>query len=167
MSDKSKSFHGLRHENIRITELDAFRSLSSFSFRECKDCRISVEVPCASVFLHGLNFCSVTVSGVLGSIQVSDCSSSTIQGFCSQLRITDCKDIIVEVQTNSSTAIDNSAGIRISPPCIIAKDSHFAISANHLGWDVENLMKSTKWRDVRDFNCLSGDSTNWSFTSIN
>ena len=164
--DFAESFEGIEKQNLRVTEQDIDESLRSFSFRDCKNCTVAIEVPCASVFLHGMESCTVTVSAALGSIQMSDCVSTDIQGFCGQLRITDSRDIVVEVQTNSSTAIVNSKGIKVSRPPTIDSGSHFAHSILRLGWDLNTMVSSRKWRDVRDFNCLSENSTNWSFLSL-
>lgn len=164
--DVSKSFEGIVSQNLRVTKQDIAESLRSFSFRDCRNCTVSIEVPCASVFLHGMDSCRVTVSAALGSIQISDCVSTDIQGFCGQLRITDSRHILVEVQTTSSTAIVNSKGIKVSRPPTIDSGSHFAQSILRLGWDLNTMVSSRNWRDIRDFNCLSENSTNWSFFAI-
>ena len=157
----AKSFEGYVSQNIRITALDD--PICSYSFRNCEDCIVSIEVPCSSLFLHGMRSCTITVCGVQGSIQISNSNALKIKGFCGQLRLTECIDILLEIQTNSSTALVNSRGIQISPPPTIQRGSVFYKAMEVFKWDHEYLMSSSKWRDVTDFNCLTGVSPNWSF----
>jgi hypothetical protein len=116
--------------------------------------------------LHAYNLvaCSIFIHGVRGSVHVSNSSGTSIKGYCSQLRITDCDDIEVHVQTFSSTALVNSRNIRVGAPLDISSgSSHGNPNLDSIGFNKQEFLLSSRWKNVKDFDCPTGNSPNWSF----
>jgi hypothetical protein len=105
--------------------------------------------------------------GVKGSIHVNGCESLHIEGFCSQLRISECRQLTLHVQTNSSTAIVDSTGIAIGQPPDEGDDERLLPVLRAIGLASESYIHSRKWMNVKDFNWLGDNSKNWHFITEN
>lgn len=123
--------------------------------------------PFSGVYLYNLTGCTVHLSAVKGSVQVSNCVDTVISGFCSQLRITDSSGLTLYFQTNSSTALVNSQNISIGSPPRILERIAYDTALRLTGLDSGEYVNSSKWRNVSDFDNLTAKSPNWKFISEN
>ena len=160
ISDKTNQHVKLSEHFLNPSNVD---TLVCVTISNCDDCSIDVDVPCGALFIHGLRSCIVKAGGVQGSIQLAYSSKSTIEGFCLQLRITDSAELTIRVQTNSSTALVNCRGIQFGSPHLIESHMSLLHVFELVNLDVESYTTSEKWKEVRDFDDLSGSNSNWKF----
>jgi hypothetical protein len=113
-----------------------------------------------------VNESKLIVMGVKGSVNAHNCGSIEVEGFCSQLRLSNCSDVTLHVQTNSCTALVDSRGVRVGAPPNVPEESPMRPVLDLLGVDIESFNQSAKWRNVKDFNCLGGNSPNWQFITV-
>lgn len=140
------------------------RENASMTIRDCRNTEFIMDEPLQLLHAYNLVGCSIFIHGVRGSVHVSNSSGTSIKGYCSQLRITDCNDIEVRVQTFSSTALVNSRNIRVgAPPEISSGSSHGNPNLDLIGFNKKEFLMSSRWKNVKDFDCLSENSPNWSF----
>ena len=136
---------------------------ASITIRDCNNTEFIFDEPLQLLHAYNLVGCSIFIHGVRGSVHVSNSSGTSIKGYCSQLRITDCNDIEVRVQTYSSTALVNSRNIRVGAPLEISESSHGNPNPDSIGFNKKEFLMSSRWKNVKDFDCLTENSPNWSF----
>lgn len=140
--------------------------IGSITIRDCSDTEFIIDEPIQLLHVYNVVGCSICIHGVRGSVHVSHSSRTSIRGYCSQMRLTDCDDIEVRVQTFSSTALVNSRNIKVGPPPeISAEPSRGNRTLESLGFNKREFLVSDRWKNVKDFECLSVLSPNWSFVS--
>ena len=119
--ENNMSLSGLHGADISLSSkitpyLGGIEGLRALTLRDCRDCRLRVDVPLSLLNLYHIENCKITVFGVKGAIHLLRCSESSVEGFCNQLRITDSSSLMLHVQTRSSTALANSTGIKVGAP---------------------------------------------------
>lgn len=132
--------------------------LPSVIISECTGCDIHLDIPLGALYIHELVNCKIRFDGVQSSVNVVKSSQCSFSGYCSQMRITECNDVAVFVQTNSSTALAQCGNIRIGKPPLPTLHVLEKIKLSD-----SEYMFSDKWKRVNDFDCLGGQSTNWIF----
>jgi hypothetical protein len=163
---------GITNKQILLSKhqqsgMDDEHILRSFTFRDCINCIIICDIPLSGLHLYNVIGSRLVVMGVKGSIHVNGCESLHIEGFCSQLRISECRQLTLHVQTNSSTAIVDSTGIAIGQPPDEGDDERLLPVLRAIGLASESYIHSRKWMNVKDFNWLGDNSKNWHFITEN
>jgi hypothetical protein len=103
---------------------------------------------------------------VKGPVSVISCKQLTIFGFCSQLRLTDCLSIEVNVQTASSSALVNCSEVDVFPPPMVEPASSQESLLTLIGVNRDDYSKSTKWKSVADFDSLTGSLGNFTLHEL-
>ena len=170
ISDTSSviTISGLSSARLRVREYLDERCLKSrgseaLVLRDCSACEIFVDIPMGAVHMVNLHDCQVALAAIKGSVHARNTRSTSMQGFCGQLRITDSETLTLGVQTQSSTALANCRDIRVVHPPDISSDGAFEACLETAGMLNDEYVHSDKWRNIKDFDCLSGSSPNWSF----
>ena len=142
-----------------------YSTIDAISVSQCENSILTFDKPLKSLNLFNLSDCTVTAYGVSGSIHMLNCRNVRLIGFCGQLRISSSNYIEVFVQTASSTALVNSRGIRIGRPVQPITDMRITEVLQHLNLANPEYLGSCRWKNVKDFDCLSQTafSANWSF----
>ena len=145
--------------------LDRHR-LKHLVIRECARVTVNSVVAFGSAQFFGVEDSLIDFSAVKGSVSLTSCKNLTIRGFCGQLRLTDCSNLNIFVQTSSSTALVNSKDIRVYPPPDVSPGTPTEYCLKNLGMNEETYMKSTKWANVVDFDSLGNTAGNFSIHQV-
>jgi hypothetical protein len=165
-TDTILAVYGLDKSDISLSSYHGIQATKSknldvLTIRDCNRSRIVVDIPLGSLHVFNCSECSITICGVRGSVHVQGCEKSAIAGFCGQLRLTECFALDISVQTNSSCALSSSRAIKIHrPPDVISVDA-ITPCLIECGLFSEDFFSSSKWMNVKDFDCLHGQSPNW------
>lgn len=132
-----------------------------FFMRDCKSV-----IVCSSVCVGSaqvVNCSGGSIDGLVskGSVSLTSCNDMKISGWCSQLRLTDCKNIQISFQTASSTALVNCRDICVLPPPVVQPESVADDLLRQAGLNTAAYLDSCKWMDIADFDSLPGTAKNF------
>lgn len=158
-----RSTHIYLRDHLKGKGLE-FNDTEALVIRDCVGCEIMVDLPVGTVHIVNVQHCQVTLCAVKSSVHVRNTTTSTIIGFCGQLRVTDSGNLLLCVQTGSSTALANCTQIRVQSPPDISTNDAFTDCLARLDLLNDTFLFSERWKNVRDFDCLFGASENWKFS---
>ena len=141
--------------SIRIPDdIQADDRLKHLLIRDCSRTNIESGRPFESAQIICVEDSNIHFCAVRGSLSLTACRNVTIEGYCSQLRLTDCTAVNIRVQTASSTALVNSSDVRVFRPVEVLPESQLYEQLRKLNMHTQDYMKSEKWRTVVDFGSL-------------
>lgn len=134
-------------------------SQSSYTVRNCSRSSIVVDIPVAGLYLYDLQSCQIVFSCVRGSVNIGQSQACSVEGFCGQLRLTDCEDTRINVQVKSRTALVNCRNMTVGPPAEV--DANTRECMKSLDMDDIKYITSDRWQDVDDFDLVGDRKRNW------
>lgn len=134
-------------------------SQSSYTVRNCSRSVIVVDIPVAGLYFYDLQGCDIMFSCVRGSVNIGQSQACSVEGFCGQLRLTDCEDTRINVQVKSRTALVNCRNMTVGPPPEV--DANTRVCMKSLDMDDIEYITSYRWRDVDDFDLVGDRKRNW------
>ena len=135
-------------------DIEADGRLKHLVIRDCLRTHIESRCPFESAQIICVEDSTIQFCAVRGSVSLTACRNVTIEGYCSQLRLTDCTAVKICVQTASSTALVNSSDISVFRPSEVLPESQLYEQLRKLNMHTQDYMHSEKWRTVVDFGSL-------------
>jgi hypothetical protein len=162
--DSSACIANLSNQKIRISDTRSqCNDYSALTISDCNDSEIDIDIVCGAIHMYNISRCTIYARVVSGSIQANQLNNSSVQGYCQQLRLTDCESAVVNVQTSSSTALVNCKDIKIGKPPRLEESCKYSELIKKVPQFSLSYITSDKWKNVNDFSHLSIGSNNWGF----
>ena len=147
---------------VKWTEYQSYKTevsdLASLTIANCRGSTIHVDASVKAIHVCKVIDCVIKFEAVQGSVSVIEAIGCTFEGFCSQMRLTDSRDLCIRVQTNSLTALAQCRDVRVDHPPVPQ-----LTLLKRVGLCDPVYISSDKWKCVKDFDSLSNSYANWKF----